>query len=231
MPRKMVVALVLLLSVVGACAIAFYYHYMGTYYVITEDARVAADTVAVTPEISGKLLEWNVEEGDFVKAGDALGRQDLASAMTSSAVNPQTMGAVAGVMAEKAVIKAPISGQVILSKAVVGQMVAPGTQLAVIADTDNLYISANVKETVVEKVKPGQFVDVSIDAYPGRRFTGRVVSVGRATTSTFSLLPSQNTSGNFTKVTQVIPVKIQLEDAQGVDLMVGMSVKVRIHVK
>lgn len=231
MPRRMIIALVLIMALVGACGIALYYHYMGTYYVTTEDARVAADTATVTPEISGKLLEWNVEEGDLVKAGQVLGRQDLSSVMTSSAVSPQTMGAVAGVMAEKAVIKAPISGQVIQSKAVVGQMVAPGTQIAVIADTDNLYISANIKETVIERVRPGQLVDVSIDAYPGRKFTGRVVSVGRATTSTFSLLPSQNTSGNFTKVTQVVPVKIQIEDAGNADLMVGMSVKVRIHIR
>ncbi|HHW41295.1 MAG TPA: HlyD family secretion protein [Syntrophomonadaceae bacterium] len=231
MPRRMIIALVLIIALAGAGGIAFYYYYMGTNYVITEDARVAADTVAVTPEISGKLLEWNVEEGDMVKAGQVLGRQDLASVMTSGAVNPQTMGPVAGVMAEKAEIRAPISGQVIQSRAVVGEMAAAGMQLAVIADSDNLYISANIKETVIEKVKTGQLVDVNIDAYPGRRFTGRVVNIGRATTSTFSLLPAQNSSGNFTKVTQVIPVKIQLEDAGNARLMVGMSVKVRIHVK
>ncbi len=231
MSRRMIIALVLIIALAGAGGIAFYYHYMGTNYVITEDARVAADTVTVTPEISGKLLEWNIEEGDMVKAGQVLGRQDLGSVMTSGAVNPQTMGAVAGVMTGKAEIKAPIGGQVIQSRAVAGEMATPGTQLAVIVDSDNLYVSANIKETVIERVKTGQLVDVNIDAYPGRIFTGRVVNIGRATTSTFSLLPAQNSNGNFTKVTQVIPIKIQLEDTGNAHLMVGMSVKVRIHVK
>ncbi len=231
MRRRLVIALVLALTIAGAGGIAFYYHYEGEHYVSTEDARVAADTVTVTPEIGGRLLEWNVGEGDVVRAGQVLGRQDLGSALTSGALNPQTMGAVAGVMAEKAVIKAPISGQVIQSRAVVGQMATPGMSLAVIADTENIYISANIKEKVIERVRVGQPVDVRIDAYPGRVFSGRVENIGMATTSVFSLLPAQNTGGNYTKVTQVIPVKIRLVSGRDLKLMPGMSVTVKIHVR
>ncbi|MBC7324246.1 MAG: HlyD family secretion protein [Moorella sp. (in: Bacteria)] len=231
MPRRLIVILVIVLALIGAGGIAYYYYYEGAHFVRTDDARVAADTVTVTPEIPGKLIAWLVQEGDLVKAGQVLGRQDLGASLTSSAVNPQAMGAVAGVMAQKAEIKAPIDGQVIQSKAVVGQMATPGMTLAIIADAEHLYISANIKETVIEKVKPGQVVEVSFDAFPDRRFSGRVASIGRATTAVFSLLPAQNASGNYTKVTQVIPVKIQLVDTKDVKLMPGMNATVRIHLK
>jgi len=229
--RRLIIILVLIISVLGAAGIAGYYYYQGITYAITEDARVAADTVTITPEIPGKLISWNVKEGDEVRAGQVLGRQDLEAALTSAAVNPQAMGVSAGVMASKAEIRSPISGRVIQSKAVVGQMAAPGIPLAVVADTGNLYISANIKETSIERVRPGQVVDIRIDAYPGRKFSGRVESIGQATTSVFSLMPAQNASGNFTKVTQVIPVKIQLLDAEGTNLMPGMNVTVRVHLR
>lgn len=231
MPRKRVVVLVLVLALVGAGAIAFYYYYEGTNYVTTDDARVAADMVTVSPEIPGRLLEWRVQEGDEVKAGEVLGRQDLASSLTSGAVNVQGLVATAGLMAQKAEIRAPIDGRVIQSKAVPGQMASPGTALAIIADTKHLYVSANIKETAIRKVKVGQLVDVRIDAYPGRVFSGRVVSIGWATASVFSLLPAQNATGNYTKVTQVIPVKIQLADVEGVELAPGMSASVRVHLR
>ncbi|QGP91664.1 p-hydroxybenzoic acid efflux pump subunit AaeA [Neomoorella glycerini] len=231
MKRRMIITVVLLLALAGAGGIAYYYHYQAVNYASTDDARVAADTVTVSPEIPGKLLAWLVQEGDMVKAGQVLGRQDLGAALTSSAVSPQALGSTAGVLAQKAEITAPVGGQVIQSRAVAGEMVAPGTPLAVIADTAHLYISANIKETVIEKVKPGQVVDIKIDAYPGRTFSGRVASISGATTSVFSLLPAQNASGNYTKVTQVVPVKIQLLDAGDVKLMPGMNATVRIHIR
>jgi len=138
---------------------------------------------------------------------------------------------VAGVFAEKAVIRAPIAGQVIRSTAVVGQMAAPGVSLAVIGDTAGLYISANVKEGSIARVKIGQRVDLSIDAFPGRKFLGRVDSIGRATSSTFSLLPSTGGGGNYTKVVQVIPIKIAIMDQDGARLMIGMNATIRIHLE
>lgn len=229
--RVAVVSLVLFLSLLGTGAIAGYYYYEGVNYVTTEDARVTADTVTVTPEIAGRLVEWNVRESDRVKAGQLLGRQDLESVLTSSTTGPQALGAAAAVMAAKAEIRAPISGEVIQSKAVVGALVSAGTPLAVVADTDHAYISANIKETKIDQVKVGQRVDVHLDAYPGKTFVGRVASIGRATTSVFSLLPSQNSGENYIKVTQVIPVKIVLVDAGEVKLLPGMSATVRIHIK
>ncbi len=227
--RRKVIFGVLGATALAVLSIVAYYWYEGTRYVKTDDARVASNVVSVTPEIPGKLLEWNVKEGDTVAAGDVLGRQDLGSALTSGALNPQGLGAVAGVFAEKAAIRAPIAGQVIRSTAVVGQMAAPGVSLAIIGDTEGLYITANVKEGSIARVKIGEKVDFSVDAFPGRKFHGRVDSIGRATASTFSLLPSTGGGGSFTKVVQVIPVKIAIMDQGDARLMIGMNATIRIH--
>jgi multidrug resistance efflux pump len=230
MSRKTVIILILAVAVAAGLGIVGYYWYQGSRYVATDDARIASNVVAVSPEILGKVVEWRVKEGDTVQKDDILGRQDLGSALTSGALNPQTMGAVAGVVAEKAVLKAPITGQVILSTAVVGEMAAPGMSLAVIADTDGLYISANIKEGDIARVKIGQSVEVSIDAFGGKRFHGRVETIGRATSSTFSLLPAQSGSGNYTKVIQVIPIKVNVIDQGDSRFMIGMNAAIKIHV-
>jgi multidrug resistance efflux pump len=230
MSRKTIIVIVLAIAVVAVAAIVGWYWYQGARYVSTDDARVAADVISVSPEIVGKLLEWRVKEGDMVAKDDVLGRQDLGSALTSGALNPQAMGSVAGVVAEKAVLKAPIGGQVILSTGVVGELAAPGMSLAMIADTDNLYFSANIKEGDITRVKVGQVVDVSVDAFSGRPFHGRVQTIGRATSSTFSLLPAQNSGGNYTKVVQVIPIKVSILDQGDARLMIGMNASIRISV-
>jgi multidrug resistance efflux pump len=230
MERKRIIILVIAIAVVSIGGIVGWYAYQGARYVATDDARVAADVVSVSPEIVGKLLQWRVKEGDTIAKDDVLGRQDLGSALTSGALNPQAMGSVAGVVAEKAVLKAPIGGQVILSTGVVGELAAPGMSLAMIADTDNLYFSANIKEGDITRVKIGEPVEVTVDAIHGRTFHGRVQTIGRATSSTFSLLPAQNSGGNYTKVVQVIPIKVSILDQGNARLMVGMNASIRISV-
>ncbi len=230
MSRKTVIILVAAIAVVALGAIVGYYWYQGYRYVATDDSRVAANVVSVSPEIAGTILEWRVKEGDMVQKDDILGRQDLGAALTSGALNPQAMGSVAGVVAEKAVLRAPIAGQVILSTAVVGEMATPGMSLAVIADTDGLYISANIKEGDIARVKIGLPVDIWVDAFHGRLFHGRVETIGRATSSTFSLLPAQNSGGNYTKVVQVIPIKVSILDQGSARLMIGMNAFIKIHV-
>jgi multidrug resistance efflux pump len=229
-PKKKIIVAILAAAALAGAGIVGYFQYEGAHFVNTDDARVAADVISVTPEIAGKVIEWRIREGDMVTANQVLGRQDLGAALTSGAISAQTLGAVGGVIAEKAQLKSPMSGQVIASSAVVGQMASPGVSLAVIADTANLYISANIKEDVIAHVRIGDRVDVKIDAFAGKTFRGEVENIGRATASTFSLLPSQNSSGNYTKVTQVIPIKIRLLDAGKTPLMVGMNANVNLHI-
>ena len=230
MSRRTVIILVIAIAVLATGGIVGYYWYQGLRYVATDDARVASNVVSVNPEIAGKIIEWRVKEGDMVQKDDVLGRQDLGAALTSGAINPQAMGSVAGVVAEKAVLRAPIAGQVILSTGVVGQMAVPGMSLAVIADTEGLYISANIKEGDIARVKIDQPVSFWIDAFHRRLFHGRVETIGRATSSTFSLLPSQNGGGNYTKVVQVIPIKVSILDQGDARLMIGMNAYIKIHI-
>jgi membrane fusion protein, multidrug efflux system len=109
---------------------------------------------------------------------------------------------------ERTVIHATESG-VIGNKGVrVGELVRPGDQLMVLVPLPAVYVVANFKETQLDRMRPGQPVELEVDALPGSRFEGRVESFAPATGSEFSLLPPENATGNFTKIVQRVPVRI-----------------------
>jgi len=228
MNKKLILGAVAGAMVLVLVAIVGWYWYEGEHFVSTEDARISANLVTISPEISGKIVEWNVKEGDTVRAGDALGRQDLGTQLNSGTINTSSLATTSSIAAEKASIKSPIAGQVIRSSAVIGQMAVPGTNLAVVADTDQLYVGANIQESQIGRVRAGQKVELAVDAFPGVPFRGQVETISRATASTFSLLPSSNSGGNYTKVSQIVPIKIHLLDTLGKPLLVGMNTSIRI---
>ena len=127
-------------------------------------------------------------------------------------------------------IKSPVTGVVDKTFVKVGEYVTPGQRLALVHDPSKIWIEANIKETEIRRLKIGQKVEVSIDAYPDTGFEGRVLSVGNATTSEFALLPSPNPSGNFTKITQRLPVRIAIDQQQSL-LRPGMMVEIYIDVR
>ncbi|MCR4436097.1 MAG: efflux RND transporter periplasmic adaptor subunit [Clostridiales bacterium] len=231
--KKWKVAVIVLVAaaLVGGGSALYYYIYQDTHFFTTENAQVAADMITITPEVTGKITSWNVKEGDDVKAGQVLGHQDIGSLVTNSSINPQALDSTAAAVASKADIKSPIDGRVIQCNVVKGEVVAPGTGVATIADTSNMYIKANIEETNIFDIKQGQKVDISIDAYPGRKFSGYVMSVGQATESVFSVFPTLNTSGEFSKVTQLIPVKIGIVNEANLAFLPGMNATVKIHIK
>lgn len=126
------------------------------------------------------------------------------------------------------------SGDGIVSKKSVqpGQVVAPGQQLMGLVASGNTWIIANFKETQLENMREGQKVAVEVDAYPNEEFEGHIQSLSAATGARFALLPPDNASGNFVKVTQRVPVKIVLDkvDPQH-PLRAGMSVTATVAVK
>jgi multidrug resistance efflux pump len=111
----------------------------------------------------------------------------------------------------------------------VGGTVAAGQPIYALVDPAQVWVKANIEESSAWRVQIGQVVDVHVDAL-NRDFTGRIDAITPASAATFSLLPSNNASGNFTKVTQYVPVKIAV-DSPGVVLPLGTSVEVRIHVR
>ena len=228
---KTVLLILGILVLIGAAAGAAYYIYDGIYFFSTEDAKITSTIVTITPEITGKLQDWNVKEGDMVKTGQILGKQDLSTMITSSAVNPQGLGNSADLMIAKADIKSPIDGQVVQSNVVKGEVISPGMEIATIADTANVYIEANIEETDIFKIKDRQLVEIKIDAYPNQSFQGYVEHIGQVTTTALSQSISLNTSGTYSKVTQLIPVKIAIINQAQLVFMPGMNASIKIHIK
>lgn len=129
-------------------------------------------------------------------------------------------------------IIAPLAGHITAISVNKGSYVGPGTQMMALVP-DDLWITANFKETQLAAIRPGQQVEISIDAYPGVNFTGRVASIQRGAGQAFQLFPPQNATGNFVKVVQRVPVRIVFDklDLQRYPLGPGMSVQPRIKVR
>ena len=130
-------------------------------------------------------------------------------------------------------IVAPMTGVVSKKSIEVGQLVQPGQPLMAVVPLDSVWITANLKETETENVTPGDPVDITVDAYPGRHVPGHVESLSPATGARFSLLPPDNATGNFTKVVQRVPVRVRLDQPNDAvhPLRPGMSVVVTIKTK
>lgn len=208
-----------------------YYVYESINYFSTPNAQVTADMVTLTPEITGKLREWNVETGDQIQAGQILGRQDVSGLISSTALNPVSLANSADGLISKADIRSPIDGKVVMVNVVKGEVLSPGMEIATIARTDHIYIKANIEETDIFKIQPGQKVDIKIDAYRGQKFSGYVDSIGQATNSAFNTTISLTTSNTYSKVTQLIPVQIAVNNPDNLALMPGMNATVKIHIK
>jgi membrane fusion protein (multidrug efflux system) len=130
------------------------------------------------------------------------------------------------------VIRSPIDGIVGAKNIEVGATVSPGQSLLEVVPQSHIYITANYKETQLTNMKVGQDVDVSVDAYKGTAFHGRLESIGPASQNTFALIPAQNATGNFVKVTQRLPVRVTIVDPPAdKPLRVGMSVETSVKVK
>ena len=129
-------------------------------------------------------------------------------------------------------ITAPVDGTVGARSLRVGAYVNAGTQLMAVVPLDAAYIVANFKETQLTRVRNGQPATVKVDSFPGVKITGHVDSLSPASGLTFSLLPPDNATGNFTKIVQRIPVKIVLDDARLANLLrAGMSVEPTVDTK
>ena len=129
-------------------------------------------------------------------------------------------------------IVAPIAGIIGNRSVQVGQFVQPGHVLGYLIPTDGLFVEANFKETQIADMKPGQPVEIGIDAYPEQVFNGRVDSFAPASGSEFSLLPPENATGNFTKIVRRVPVKILLDAESDLSLLKpGLSTLVKVRVR
>ncbi len=132
-----------------------------------------------------------------------------------------------------ATVKAAVKGIVSKKSVEVGQTVQPGQPLMTVIPLEEVWVTANFKETQLKDMRPGQRATIEVDAYGGRDFKAHVESLAAATGSRFSLLPPENATGNFVKVVQRVPVRIAIDEKQDAQQMLrpGMSVTAKVYTK
>jgi membrane fusion protein (multidrug efflux system) len=213
-----------------------------------DEALASARTAAARVEAARALVKAS-EENVFQARGQM---SQAAARLQAARTGPKQVGiarsqaesAVAAVQTSKAAldqaelnlrytkVAAPVTG-IIADKSVdVGQNVSPGQVLMDIAPVDDIWVTANFKETALRNVRPGQPVKIYVDAY-GKEYDGHVESIGGATGARLSLFPPENATGNYVKVVQRVPVKIVFEKGQdkGRLLRLGMSVVPRVRIR
>jgi membrane fusion protein (multidrug efflux system) len=131
---------------------------------------------------------------------------------------------------EDRTIRSPLPAVVDRTFGLAGEYVSSGQRILMLHNPAEVWVEANIKETHVRHLRLGQPVEIAVDAFPDERFRGRVARIGSATTARFALLPTPNPSGNFTKITQRVPVKIDITDMPR-PVVPGMMVEVRIDVR
>ncbi|MFG6397188.1 MAG: HlyD family secretion protein [Muribaculaceae bacterium] len=216
------------------------------------EAKVLMENAAVDLERYRKLLEkdavtrqqYDGAETDY-KAKKAryemLARQRSATSSVVAETRQRIAQNDAGIELAKAlletaelnlsytVITAPCDGYASRKEIQIGQLVQPGQTLLDIVDGSDVWITANYKETQLVHIRPGSEVEIKVDAIPDKTFTGKVVSLSTATGAALSLLPQDNSAGNFVKVHQRIPVRIELTDNPDHNLLrAGMNVECEV---
>ncbi len=172
----------------------------------------------------GKLQQTTPEQEQIDQA------QAAVNAATARVDSAKAQLLIATMQADYTAIAAPAEGYVSRLAAHEGQLVQPGQTLMMLVPSDT-YVIANFKETQIGRIRPGQLVDISVDAISGKTFTGVVDSIAPGTGARFSLLPPDNATGNFVKVVQRVPVKIRWKEPPGAELRAGLSAEVTIHLE
>ncbi len=189
------------------------------------------DTQAIADSASSEL-EAKRRQAEAAQLQIQVGEAKVVAAKTAIAAKEADL-AYATLQSTYAEVTAPISGVVSHKAVEPGQFLQPGQTVMSIASDTSLWVVANFKETQLTKMAVGQPVEFTVDTFPGKVFHGKVDSISAATGARFALLPPDNASGNYVKVTQRIPVKIVLTDAPDAEhpLRAGVSVDATVQIK
>lgn len=204
--------------------------------VVSAQAGVHAAEQSVQ-QAQGKLLQ---AKNDLQTAETAPQQVSLirskAEAADAQVLQRRAQLAQADLYLSYTVIRSPVTGIIGKKSVEVGQNVSIGQELVDVVPLDDIWVTANFKETQLEHMRPGQAVEIKVDAY-GRTWKGRVTNLGGGTGSVFSLLPPENATGNYVKVVQRVPVRIDFDRKQGQDfnaeglLKPGLSVEPDVRVR
>lgn len=194
------------------------------------------------------IVEQYKTELDMAKARvSALKRQREAAWSTVSEVSQRQENADAAILRAEAavdmarlnlsytVITAPADGYLGRWTIEQGQLVSPGQTITTLIPDSKKWVVANFKETQMAHIRPGQSVEITVDAMPGKRFAGTVTAISQATGSKYSMVPTDNSAGNFVKIQQRIPVRIDfngsLDDTANSRMAAGMMCEIKVDVK
>ncbi|MGH3870812.1 MAG: HlyD family efflux transporter periplasmic adaptor subunit [Pseudonocardiaceae bacterium] len=210
---RIALVVILVVSLIAAGGFVTSYLLHARNFVSTDNAQIDGEKILVNAPTTGTLVDWRATEGTMLNEDQVVGRIKIQGGFAQPLMS----------------IRAPADGIVAVDNGVPGAFVTVGTQLAVAYDFDKIFVTARIDETDIKQVYPGQVVDITVDAFPDVQLYGHVREIQGGAAGVFSLFPQSNSAGNFQKVTQVIPVKITLMGAQGLDLVPGMNVTVHIH--
>jgi len=210
--RNVLIPLIIVVVIIVAGSVGGYLLYNNYYFYSTDDAQVTGNIVNIDAMATGTLNSLTVNVGDFVRTNEVIGTVKIQGSYATES------------------LKAQFSGVIVQVPGAIGQTVGPGIAIAQEGDPSSIKITAYVDESAINNISIGQLVDIHVDAYSGTTLTGHVSQIVGAAAAQFSLLPTQdNASGNFTKVSQRIPVNIELDGNPDLTLLPGMSAEVTIH--
>jgi len=221
--RGKVIFIVALVVVLGALVTFGFLGYQSYLYVSTDNARISAPLISVSALSSSQIISLDVDIGSYVEKG-----QRIATMGVPRPDNPADRQGLKDAPLGRASLDAPVSGYVAAVWSYPGQVVAAGSYIVTLYDASNTWVTANISEAELYRIEPGQDVEIKVDSLGGATLKGKVDGIAAATAATFSLLPQNNTTGNFIKVVQVVPVKISIVNPGNYILVPGTSVEVRI---
>jgi membrane fusion protein (multidrug efflux system) len=186
-----------------------------------------AEAVAQMQQARGAIAETEAERGEIEMIAQEISMLSHQTAALQAELDQKK------VEIEEHNLVAPIAGVVDRLFIEGGEHVRQGQRLLMLHDPSAVWVEANVKETEVRNLKRGQHVNIAVDAFPDAEFTGSVERIGTATTAKFALLPTPNPSGNFTKITQRVPVRIALDRSSDPALVLapGMMVEIEVDIR
>lgn len=212
--KKMVlinIITIVVLVIIGV--VGFHFYNQATGFVSTENAKVDGEQIKVSAPASGEIKSFDVKNNEKLSKGDKVAE----IAAKGEDGQSQNMD-----------IKMPQDGTIVKTDGMEGSIVQAGSPIAYAYNLDDSYITANVDEKDISDVEEGKDVNVKLDGEKAE-LKGKVKEIGKATASSFSMMPSSNTDGNYTKVSQVVPVKISLDSKPSKNIVPGMNAEVKIH--
>ncbi len=227
--KMLIILSVLALVIVGGSLFGYRSWYNSSHFVSTDNAKVVADLVQVGSLNAGRILRMEIDLGSPVTEGQLIAIVDIPAVISKSDTTNTAKLGFRDVQDQFVEVLAPRSGVVAARWAKAGDTVPAGQPIITLMDAREVWVVANIDEGKIHKVRLGQLVDVRVDTL-GRTVSGTVATISPVTAATFSLLPSQNSSSNFNKVSQLVPVKVIFSEAN-LQLIPGSSVGVKIRIR